>query len=304
MEKWTTVAPDKGFEFEYRSSGSGQGINQLMELRNDFGAVDIVMTEGQFEQAKEVAGNVIHVPISLVGFAPCYNVAGAAKPLRFTGPVLADIYLGKITRWNAEPIAILNPGVKLPDLAITAVYRVDASSANRTWTEYLSAVSPEWKEKVGVHMALKWPVGVGVQRNEGVAALVTQTHGAIGFVDLFCLQSNKELAAGQVMNKAGEFVAPTVKGVTAAAARLKKMPDDLRFSLVNADGKDTYPIASATWVVAFEKQPAHKLGPMKTALLWMIHDGQDSNEEFGLARLPTSVVEKAEKVINKMTARK
>jgi phosphate transport system substrate-binding protein len=298
MKKWAGAYNNaKKVEVDYTSSGSGSGVSQMIEGKADFGCTDAPMNEEQLKKAKDKDGDVIHVPIVMGGVVPFYNLPELKQPLKFTGPLLADIYLGKIKKWNDDAIKALNQGVELPDLAITVARRSDASGTSYIFTDYLSKVSPEWKEKVGAGTDPKWPVGVGAPKSDGVAGLVAGTKGSIGYVELIYALGKKDMAIGLVQNKAGEFVPATLESVTAAAAGVKDVPDDLRFSLTNADGKDAYPIAGTTWLVLYVKQPADKVEKLKGFVTWLVHDGQDMNKELHYARIPPSIVEKTDKLI-------
>jgi phosphate ABC transporter phosphate-binding protein len=213
--------------------------------------------------------------------------------LRFTGPVLADIFLGKITRWNAEPIRILNPGVRLPDMPITVVHRADGSGTTFILTDYLSKASAEWKSKIGVNTAIPWPVGVGGQGNNGVSTLLSRNIGAIGYVELtYALEHN--LPYGKIRNHDGHYVQPSLEGVTAAgAASLQTIPDDLRFTLTDAPGEDSYPLAGTAWAIIYVDQTHNKSGRDLVAFLrWATHDGQAYVKELRFAPLPPDLVKR------------
>lgn len=304
MKKWAGAYQQaRKVEIDYTSSGSGNGVSQMIEGNNDFGGTDAPMNEQQLKKASEKGGEVIHVPVVMGGVVPFYNLPEIKKPLRFTGPVLADIYLGKIKKWNDEQLKTLNPGVDLPDLNITVARRADASGTSYIFTDYLSKVSPEWKDRIGASTEPKWPVGAGAAKNDGVAGLVSGTPGSIGYVELIYALDKKNMSIGLVQNKAGEFVEASLESVTAAAAGLKDVPEDLRFSLTNADGKDAYPIAGTTWIVLYTKQPADKAEKLKTFCTWLVHEGQDLNKELHYARIPGSLIEKVDKQIAKITAK-
>jgi len=275
-------------QINYQSIGSGGGIRQLTEQTVFFGASDAPMTD---EQLKGAPGPVLHFPTVLGAVVPVYNVTGVSDDLKFTGPVLADIYLGKITKWNDPAIAKLNAGVKLPATDITVVHRSEGSGTSFIWTDYLSKVSPEWKSKVGANASVNWPAGVGGKGNEGVSGLVTQTPGSIGYVELIYALQNK-ISYGSVQNAAGVFLKATVAGVTAAAAgAAANMPADFRVSITNAPGKDAYPISSFTWML-FYQDPKDKAQAkaMVDFFKWAITDGQKYCADLGYAPLPASVV--------------
>ncbi|MGB7220123.1 MAG: phosphate ABC transporter substrate-binding protein PstS [Vicinamibacterales bacterium] len=276
-------------QINYQSIGSGGGIRQLTAQTVFFGATDGPMTSDQLVAA---AGKVHHLPTVLGGVVPIYNIPGVNVELKFTGQVLADIFLGKITTWNDPAIAKLNPGVNFPGSAVTVVHRSDASGTSYIWVDYLAKISPEWKTRVGVATAVNWPAGVGGKGNEGVAGLVTQTPGSIGYVELiYALQS--KINYGSVQNMAGEFVKSSVASVTAAAAAATAaMPADFRVSIVNAPGPGVYPIASFTWILLYEN-PKDKVQSrtMVEFMKWALTDGQKFATELGYAPLPASIVE-------------
>src|SRR5436190_10041468 len=241
-------------EINYQSIGSGGGIRQLSAGTVFFGASDGPMTNDQIYAA---GFPVLHLPTVLGGVVPVYNIPGYDGELRFTGAVLADIFLGKITRWNDSAITKLNPGVNLPGAEITVVHRSDGSGTSYIWCDYLSKVSPEYKRTVGVATSVNWPVGVGGKGNEGVAGLVKQTPGAIGYVELIYALQNK-IAYGAVQNQAGEFVRASTETVSnAAASAARNMPKDFRVSITNAPGRDVYPISSFTWLLV-QESPSDK----------------------------------------------
>ena len=272
----------------YQSIGSGGGIQQLMHETVFFGASDGPMTD---EQLKTAPGPILHFPTVLGADVPVYNIPGVSAELKFTGPVLANIYLGKITKWNDAAIATLNPGVNLPATDIAVVHRSDGSGTTYIWVDYLSKVSPEWKGKVGVATSVNWPVGVGGKGNEGVAGLVTQTPGAIGYVELIYALQNK-ISYGSVQNVAGEFVRASVDAVTkAAAGAAANMPADFRVSITNAPGKSVYPISSFTWLLLYENaKDKAQAKIMVDFMKWALTDGQKYCADLGYAPLPASIV--------------
>jgi len=253
-----------------------------------FGATDGPMTP---EQMQSAPGAVLHFPTVLGAVVPVYNIQNLNTELKFSGALLADIFLGKVTKWNDPAIAKLNAGVKLPATDITVAHRADGSGTTYIWVDYLSKVSPEWKSKVGVATSVKWPAGVGGRGNEGVASLVTQTPGAIGYVELIYALQNK-IAYGTVQNMAGEFVKASVQSVTAAAAAAaKQMPPDFRVSITNAPGAGVYPISSFTWILMYEN-PKDKAQAkvMVDFMKWALTDGQKFAPDLGYAPLPDAVV--------------
>ena len=275
-------------QINYQSIGSGGGIQQLTAQTVFFGASDGPMTD---DQLKAAPGPVMHFPTVLGAVVPVYNIPGVTGELKFTGQVLADIYLGKITKWNDAAITKLNAGAKLPATDITVVHRSDGSGTTYIWVDYLSKVSDEFKTKVGVKTAVNWPAGVGGKGNEGVSGLVTQTPGSIGYVELIYALQNK-ISYGSVQNAAGEFVRASTEAVTlAAAGAAANMPADFRVSITNAPGKGVYPVSSFTWLL-FYADPKDK-AQAKTMVdfaKWALSDGQKFCSELGYAPLPASVV--------------
>jgi phosphate transport system substrate-binding protein len=244
FSEYNKLHPD--VEINYQSQGSGFGIQQIQKQTVFFGATDGPMTPDQLLGA---AGKVLHFPTVLGADVPVYNIPGVTAELKFTGPVLANIFLGKITKWNDPEIVKLNAGVTLPNMDITVAHRSDGSGTTYIFVDYLAKVSPEWKTKVGVATAVNWPVGLGGKGNDGVTSLVKQTPGAIGYVELIYALNNK-MSYGTVQNMNGEFIAASVDSVTAAAAEAAaKMPADFRVSITNASGKGVYPISSFTWIL-------------------------------------------------------
>jgi phosphate transport system substrate-binding protein len=275
-------------QINYQSIGSGGGIQQITRQTVFFGASDGPMTE---EQIKAAPAPILHLPTVLGAVVPVYNVAGVSTDLKFTGPLLADIYLGKIAKWNDPAIAKLNPGVSLPATEIIVVHRSDGSGTTYIWVDYLSKMSPEFQRKVGVKTSVKWPTGVGGKGNEGVAGLVTQTPGAIGYVELIYALQNK-ISYGSVQNAAGEFVKASVQSVTmAAAGAAAKMPADFRVSITNAPGNGVYPISSFTWLLLYENPKDKAQGRMMSDFMkWALTDGQKYCADLGYAPLPPNVV--------------
>jgi phosphate transport system substrate-binding protein len=275
-------------QINYQSIGSGGGIRQITNQTVFFGATDGPMTN---DQQLAAPSKILHFPTVLGAVVPVYNIPGVSAELKFTGPVLVDIFLGKVTKWNDPQIVKLNPGVSLPVADITVVHRSDGSGTTYIWVDYLAKVSEEWKTKVGVATAVNWPSGVGGKGNEGVAGLVQQTPGSIGYVELIYALQNK-ISYGSVQNMAGEFVRASVTSVTAAAAAAAgKMPADFRVSITNAEGKGVYPISSFTWLLLYES-PKDKAQSktMVDFVKWALTDGQKFCAELGYAPLPEPVV--------------
>jgi len=286
FSEYNKLHPD--IEINYQSIGSGGGIRQLTAETVFFGATDGPMNE---EQLKAAPGKVLHFPTVLGGVVPVYNLPGVSGELKFTGPVIADMVLGKITKWNDPALTKLNPSAKLPASDIVIAHRSDGSGTTYIFVDYLSKVSPEFKEKVGVNTAVNWPVGVGGKGNEGVAGLVKQTPGAFGYVELIYAIQNK-IEFGSVQNQAGEFVRSSLESVTAAAAAAaSNMPADFRVSITNAPGKGVYPISSFTWLLYYEDPKDKKLGKIMVEFMkWALTDGQKFAPDLGYAPVPKNVV--------------
>jgi len=279
----------KDVQINYQSIGSGGGIQQLTSGTVDFGASDGPMTD---EQLSKVSGKVFHIPTVLGAVVPTYNINGVSGELKFTGDLLADIYLGNIKNWNDPRLAKANPGVKFPDEEIVVVHRSDGSGTTYIFTDYLSKVGSAWKDKVGKGTSVNWPAGLGGKGNEGVSGMVKQTEGSIGYVELIYAVSNK-MPYGSVQNAAGSFVKASLESVTAAAASVKDMPDDFRVSITNAPGKDAYPISSFTWLlVPAEWADAAKQKAFVDFLTWMVDEGQTMTSALQYAPLPKNVAVK------------
>jgi phosphate transport system substrate-binding protein len=274
-------------QINYQSIGSGGGIQQVTKETVFFGATDGPMND---EQLKAAPGKLLHFPTVLGAVVPVYNVPNI-KELKFSGTVLADIYLGKITKWNDPAIGKLNAGVTLPGTDITVVHRAEGSGTTYIWVDFLSKTSPEFKTKVGVNASVNWPVGVGGRGNEGVSGLVTQTPGSIGYVELIYALQNK-ISYGAVQNPSGEYLKASVEGVTAAAsAAAANMPPDFRVSITNAAGKGAYPISSFTWLLLYEEPKDKAQGKVMVDFVkWALSDGQKYCADLGYAPLPASVV--------------
>jgi phosphate transport system substrate-binding protein len=296
--KWFDVyhTAHSNIQINYQSIGSGGGIRQLQAGTVDFGASDGPMSDEQLAQSKF---KILHFPTVLGADVPSYNIAGVSGELNFTQKALAGIFLGTITKWNDPELTKANPGVNLPGADIVVVHRSDGSGTTYIWTDFLSKVSDEWKNKVGKGTSVNWPVGLGGKGNEGVSGLVKQTPNAIGYIELVYAAQNG-IAFGKVQNAAGKFIKADLAGVTAAAAgAAKNMPDDFRVSITNSPGATSYPIASFTWLLI----PAHiedaaKRDAIKGFLNWMLTEGQKYNEGLTYAQLPKAVVEKELKAIS------
>jgi len=284
-------------QINYQSIGSGGGIRQVIAGTVDFGATDGPMSDDQLKEAK---AKILHLPTVLGADVPAYNIPGVTAELNFTPEVLAGIFLGRIAKWNDKAIASANPGVSLPDRDIIVVHRSDGSGTTYIWTDYLSKVSSDWQSQVGKGTSVKWPIGLGGKGNEGVAGMVRQLPGSIGYVELIYAVQNK-IPYGPVKNAAGNFVKASLESVTAAAASAPKMPADFRVSITNAPGKDAYPISSFTWLLIPEQSKDAAKGKILADFLnWMVTDGQKMTEALSYAPLPESVVQKEKEAIKQV----
>ncbi len=285
-------------KINYQSIGSGGGIRQLTARTVFFGATDGPMTE---EQLKSSPGPVLHFPTVLGAVVPIYNLEGVTQPLQFPAQVLADIYLGKVKRWNDPRLARANPGVKLPAGEIAVVHRSDGSGTTYIWVDFLSKISPEFQQKVGVATSVSWPAGVGAKGNEGVSGLVKQTPSSIGYVELIYALQNK-ITFGAVQNKSGRFVTASLDSVTAAAgSSAGSMPDDFRVSITNPDGADAYPVSSFTWLLLYQNPDDKERARMMVDFLkWALSEGQTFAAQLGYAPLPKEVVEKENQALAKI----
>ena len=285
-----------GARVNYQSIGSGGGVKQISERTVDFGATDSPMTD---EELKKAPG-VMHVPTALGAVVVVYN-NGLPDGLRLTADVLAEIYLGKLTKWNDPRLAALNPSLKLPDQAITVVHRSDGSGTTGVFTDYLAKVSADWKSKVGAAKSVKWPVGMGGKGNEGVTSMSKQVPGAIGYVELAYANQN-HLPTAVIKNPDGEFVRPTVES-TAEAAKGVTLPADLRVSITNAKGKAAYPISSFTYALIYKEQADAQKGKLLVDFLWWgAHEGQKLGQALDYAALPAPVLVRVEEQLRSVTA--
>lgn len=299
MSKWTALydSVNPKVRVNYQSIGSGGGIRQVIAKTVDFGATDGPMTDEQLEEAKEP---VLHIPVIMGAVVPAYNLA-TDKQIKFSGPVLADIFLGKIKKWNDPSLAKLNPGVKLPNQPIVVVHRADGSGTTYIWVDYLAKVSPEWKKEVGVATSVKWPAGLGGKGNEGVAGQIKRTPGALGYVELIYALQNK-INFGPIKNRAGDFVKASAKSVSAAgAATAADIPPDLRVSITDAPGEGAYPVSGFVWVIVDAEQGSKAKGKATADFIWwVIHDGQKAAKPLDYAAIPPSVVKLAETKVKEM----
>ncbi len=285
-------------QINYQPIGSGGGIRQVTSRTVFFGATDGPMTNDQLLAAP---GKILHFPTVIGSVVPIYKVPGVADGLKFTGPVLASIFMGTITKWNDPQLTALNPGVSLPASDITVVHRSEGSGTTYVWADFLGKVSPEWKKRVGVAAALNWPVGVGAKGNEGVAGLVSQSPGSIGYVEPVYAVQNK-ITFGDVQNMSGKFIRASPEAVTAAAAAAAaQMPADFRVSITNAPGDGAYPIASFTWLLFYENpQDKAHAKVMVEFMKWALTDGQKFATDLGYSPLPKAVVDLEMKALTKI----
>jgi phosphate transport system substrate-binding protein len=301
-QKWFSEYASKGeVQINYQPIGSGGGIKGVNEGTVDFGASDMPLDAKALQAFKDKHGyDLLMFPTVLGAAVPSYNVSGVSEQLKFTPEALAGIYLGKITMWNAPEIKSANPGVNLPDEKIVVVHRSEGSGTTFCWTDYLSKISPEWSSKVGKNASVDWPVGIGQKGNDGVAGMLKQQKGAIGYVELIYAVSN-HLPYGMVKNKAGQFVKADLASVNAAAASVKELPANFAVSITDAPGKGAYPISTYTWLLVPSKiDDAKKRDAIKGFLKWAITTGQNDVESLQYARLPKSVVSAEEKQISKI----
>jgi len=286
---------DPSVRFNYQSIGSGGGQKQILSQTVDFGASDGPMSDDNLAKAP---GKLLHIPTVAGADVVAYNLPGNPK-LKLDADTIAGIFLGQVKKWNDPKIAALNAGVNLPDQEIVVVHRSDGSGTTYIWTDYLSKTSPEWKTKVGTNTSVNWPTGIGGKGNEGVAGQVKQTPGALGYVELIYAVQNK-MPYADVKNSAGEFVTPTLESITAALATAE-IPDDFRFSMTNAPGKEAYPIAGATWLLVYQQQKDPAKGKKLVEFLkWAAKDGEKMAKDLNYAPLPESVQQRVLKRIDEI----
>jgi phosphate transport system substrate-binding protein len=294
FEAYKKVDPD--VQFNYQSIGSSGGIKNLTSQTVDFGASDAPMTDAALAAAP---GKILHIPIVAGGVAIIYNLPGDPK-LKLDGDTLAGIYLGNITKWNDPKIAALNPGVNLPDVQVVTVHRSDGSGTSFIFTDYLSAVNPAWADSVGKGTAVKWPMGIGAlaaKGSEGVAGQVKQVPGGIGYAELAYADQNK-IPYADIKNSSGNFISPAPDSVSAALATAK-IPEDFRFSMVNAPGDKAYPISGASWVLVYQHQKKAESGQKLVAFLkWTITEGQKLSPSLDYAPLPDEVQQRELKLLD------
>ncbi|MGA9118614.1 MAG: phosphate ABC transporter substrate-binding protein PstS [Bacteroidota bacterium] len=301
--KWFDVYHNKtGIEFNYQSIGSGGGIKQVTEGTVDFGASDAALSEQQMAEIKQKQGSdILHIPTVMGAVVITYNVPSIGSHLRLSPETIGGIYLGEITKWNDPKIKEINPGVNLPDADIIVAHRSDGSGTTNIFTDYLTKANPEWAKKIGTGTSVNWPVGLGGKGNEGVSGIVKQSEGALGYVELaYAVQNNLPYAA--LKNKAGYFVEPTFDAVSAAAAgAVKSMPADLRVSITNADGKDSYPISGFTWLLVYkDMKDMTKAKAIQKFVEWAMTDGQTYAKDLYYGPLPAPVQKLCVKKIKTM----
>jgi phosphate transport system substrate-binding protein len=293
MDKWTKeYGKAKKITLQYNSVGSGGGVKGMTDKTMDFGCTDAPLTDEQLKIAKEKNGDVIQVPLVAGAVVPIYNLPEVKEPLKFTGEVLGDIYLDKITMWNDAKIKELNPGVELPATKITSVHRSDPSGTTYIFTDFLAKTNKTWEDEYKAGKTeVAWKAGQGEAKNDGVANFVKGNAGAIGYVELDYALSNK-IAFGSVKNKAGKFVLGSAEAVTAALSNLQEIPENLTFNLNNQPGDATYPICGCVWAAMFVKQPADKAKLLKDFFGWAVTDGQAFAGGLNYASLPPTLVDK------------
>jgi len=290
---------EHGVKINYQAIGSGGGIRQLTNKTVDFGGSDAIMSE---KDLKEAGVPVLHIPTCAGAVVVTYNLAGDPQ-LKFTPDIIADIFLGKIKKWNDPRLNAVNPEVKLPGTEITVVHRSDGSGTTAIFSSYLSKISAEWKEKVGAGPSLNWPTGLGGKGNPGVAGLVKQTPGSFGYVELiYALQNG--MPYGTVKNKNGNFVKASIASTSLAANTT--LPDDMKVDLTDTDAADGYPISGFTWIIVYKElnyagRPEEKAKALVNLLWWMTHEGQKFAEPLHYAPLSKAAVAKAEKLIKSIT---
>lgn len=297
--KMFDVYSKKGVKVNYQAIGSGGGIKQLTAKTTDFGGTDAIMSA---EEEKEAGAPVLHIPTCLGAVVVSYNLP-LSQPLKFTSDLVADIFMGKITVWNDKRISAVNPGVKLPALPITVVYRSDGSGTTYIFTEYLNKVDADWAKSVGMGKSVKWPIGIGSKGNPGVAGTINQTPGAIGYVELIYALSNK-MPYASIKNKAGKFIKPELKSVSLAGA--KGIPADTKVSLTNTDAKDGYPISSFTWIILYKEQNYNNRSMEQAKstvemIKWMVTDGQQYAYALDYAPIPKDAQSKALALLKSIT---
>ncbi len=297
MQAWAaTYNKEKQVQVNYQAKGSGAGINMMTDREVDFGCSDAPLNDEQIAKATKSGGEVVHIPLCMGAIVPAYNLPGISD-LTLDGRVLMEIYLGKITRWNDKAIARLNPDVKLPDKEIAVAFRSDSSGSTYILTDYFTKIDKKaWTP--GKSTAIQFPVGTGSKGTDAVAGYVKENPGAIGYVELIYALTN-QITFAKMINRDGKAIKADMQSVTAAAAGAE-IPEDLRYSITNAPGKDAYPIAGTVWALVYVKQPTEKAKLLTDFLTWITHDGQKHCEKLHYASLPPGLVKKIEAKIAKI----
>jgi phosphate transport system substrate-binding protein len=308
MAKWTSeYNTQKSTQIDYISAGSGAGIQQMTEKTVTFGCSDMPMKKEQLDKAKELGGDVVHIPLVIGGVVPAYNLEGVNKPLRFTGPILADIYLGRVKKWNDPALKEVNPDVSLPDVDIVPVFRADSSGSSAIFSEYLAKVSPEFRKNVGVGTSPNWPKGVGIGQRDsaGVIGHVNRSPGSICYVELAFAVKNK-IAYGSIKNMSGQFVTANAESLTASAtAALAEKPltepyslNDLTWPLTDCPGEKSYPLAGFAYAIIYKNQPKSRGQVLVDFLRWATTTGQTHSRELDYAPLPDELQKRIEEKLS------
>jgi phosphate transport system substrate-binding protein len=303
MTEWSgKYSATKGVSVNYESVGSSAGFQRWSSGIFDFACSDAPLSDQQLEKAKAVGGDVVHIPLVMGAVVPVYNLGDKTEELTFSGEVLANIFLGKIKKWNDEALVKLNPGAQLPGEDIQVIHRLEGSGTTYILTDYFCKVSEEWKKTVGAGTTVEWPTGTAKSGNEGVGGMVKKTPYSIGYIALGHALKH-DIRFGSVKNREDVPVKATLEAVKAATTTaLTDLPADLRFSITNAKGKDSYPICGTTWAILFTKQAPDKRTELVDFLRWATHDGQDFVEGLNYVRLPKAVVEQIDKVLDRVKA--
>ncbi len=288
-----------GVKINYQSIGSGGGIRQIREKTVDFGASDAFLTD---EELKEFSAPLAHIPITAGAVVVAYNLPKNPE-LKLSSDIIADIFLGKINKWNDKRIKEVNPNITLPDMNITVIHRSDGSGTTFIFSDYLSKVSKEWKEKVGIGKSLNWPTGLGAKGNEGVSGLIKQIPGSIGYIELaYAIENNIPYAS--IKNKKGNFIKPSLESVSLAAET--ELPEDMRIMLTDTDADYGYPISGFTWIIVYKDlseniKSYEKAKELVKLLLWMVNEGQKYTKPLHYAPLSEKAKMRAEKIIKSLT---
>jgi phosphate transport system substrate-binding protein len=283
-------------QINYQPTGSAVGIQQVISETIDFGGSDVPLTD---EEIAQVSRGVVMLPVTAGSVAVAYNLSRIESGLNLSRQALVDIFLGKITQWNHPDLAVANPGVTLPDLPITVVYRSDGSGTTAAFTNHLNAVSPDWQQQVGTGLNVEWKTGVGIKSNAGVSAQIQQAEGTIGYVE-YSYAKQLQMAIAALENKAGEYVLPTPTS-TAAVINATPLPDDLRVTLPDPEGAEAYPIVTYSWLLAYETyDDPNKAEVLRDVIQWGLTEGQTFSEELGYVPLPTAVTDKVATAIQRI----